>query len=98
MKRKPYWEMNAAELAVATSEFDEPGVASKSRPLTPAERRQWKESQKKRGRPKIGKGFQRVSISIEAGLLKKVTACAKRQNISRSKLIALAVRDVIAQS
>ena len=38
MKRKPYWEMTADELAAATRAFDEPGVADQSRPLTAAER------------------------------------------------------------
>ncbi len=97
MKQKPYWEMTAAELATATKAYDKPGVVDQSRPLTPSERQQWKRAQKKRGRPKIGKGFQRVSISIEIGLLKKVTAYAKRQQISRSKLIAMAVREVVAK-
>src|SRR5258707_998055 len=65
MKRKPYWEMTATELAEATKQFDEPFVVDQTRPLTPAERKQWTRVRRKRGRPKMGQGFKRVSVSIE---------------------------------
>jgi hypothetical protein len=92
MKTKKYWEMNAAELAAATKEFDEPFAVDKSRGLTPAERRHWK---RQRGRPKIGQGFQRISVSIEKGLLKKADAFAKKCRISRSRLLAAALEGVM---
>jgi hypothetical protein len=88
MKRKPYWEMTTKELAEATAPFDEPFVADRSRPLTPAERERWNRVKRKRGRPKVGRGFQRVSVSIEKGLLKQATALAKKRRVSRSKLFA----------
>jgi len=88
MKQKPYWEMTSKELAEATKQFDEPFVVDQSRPLTPAERKQWKRLKRKRGRPKIGQGFKRVSMSLEKGLLKRATALAKKRRVSRSKLFA----------
>ena len=88
MKKKPYWEMTSAELTEATKQFDEPLVVDKSRPLSPAEREQWKRIKRKRGRPKKGQGFQRVSVSIERGLLKRASALAKRRRVSRSQLFA----------
>ncbi len=88
MKRKPYWEMTSKELAEATKQFDEPFVVDQSRPLTPAEREQWKRLKRKRGRPKVGQGFKRVSVSLEKGLLKRATALAKQRRVSRSKLFA----------
>jgi hypothetical protein len=88
MKRKPYWELTTNELAEVTAPFDEPFVADRSRPLTPAEREQWKRVRGKRGRPKVGQGFKRVSVSIEQGLLKRATALAKKRRVSRSKLFA----------
>jgi hypothetical protein len=94
MKAKKYWEMNAAQLAAATKEFDEPFAVDKTQSLTPAERQRWK---LRRGRPKIGQGFQRISVSIEKGLLKKVNAFAKKQRISRSYLMAVALRGVVAE-
>jgi hypothetical protein len=94
MKRKPYWEMTADELAEATKQFDEPMVADRSRPLSKSERAQWNRLKRKRGRPKIGKGIKRISVSIEQSLLKRVTAAAKKRRISRSKLFALALQQL----
>jgi len=88
MKRKQYWDMTAEELARATATFDEPFVADRSRPLTPAEREQWDRVRRKRGRPKTGQGFKRVSVSIEQSLLERATALAKKRRVSRSKLFA----------
>jgi len=88
MKKKPYWEMTPAELAEATKQFDTPMVVDKSRPVTPSEQERWKRVKRKRGRPKVGRGFQRVSVSIEKSLLKRITAHAKERQITRSGLIA----------
>jgi hypothetical protein len=97
MRRKPYWEMTAQELAEATKQFDEPFVADQSRPLTPAEREQWNRVRRKRGRPKIGQGFKRVSLSLEQGLLKRATALARKRGISRSHLFAQMLEKVLAE-
>ncbi len=97
MKRKPYWEMTAKELAEATKQFDEPFVVDQARPLTAAEREQWNRARRKRGRPKVGHGFKRVSVSIEQGLLKRVTALAKKRRISRSKLFAQVLEEALTR-
>jgi len=97
MKQKPYWEMNPQELTEATKQFDEPFVADQSRPLTPAEQETWNRVRRKRGRPKVGQGFKRVSISLEQKLLRRVTALAKRRGLSRSMLIAKALEQALAQ-
>jgi Ribbon-helix-helix protein, copG family len=97
MKAKPYWEMNPQELAEATRDFDEPFVADQSRPLNPAERDKWSRAKRKRGRPKVDQGFKRVSVSLEQGLLTRVTALAKKRRISRSALVAKALEQVLAR-
>jgi len=97
MKRKPYWEMTRQELAEATKSFDEPFVIDQSRPLSPARREQWNRVRRKRAKPKIGQGFKRVSVSLEQGLLIRVTALAKEQGISRSMLVAKALEQTLAQ-
>jgi len=97
MKAKPYWKMKPKELADATQSFDEPFVVDRSRPLSPAERERWNEASRKRGRPKTGEGFKRVSVSLEQGLLKRVTALAKKSRISRSMLVAKALEQALAQ-
>jgi len=97
MKRKPYWEMTPQELAEATKPFDEPFVIDQSRPLSPARREQWKRVSRKRAKPEIGQGFKRVSLSLEQGLLTRVTALAKKRRISRSMLVAKVLEQALAQ-
>jgi hypothetical protein len=97
MKRKPYWELTPSELAEATKQFDAPFVADQSRPLTPAEREQWGRVKRKRGRPRVGQGFKRVSVSLEQGLLKQATALAKKRHLSRSKLFAQLLERALIQ-
>ena len=92
MKKKPFWEMSPKELADATKQFEKPSAVDRSRPLTPEERANWSRVKRKRGRPKVGQGHKRVSISIEQGLLKRINAYAKTQGISRSGLIANALK------
>ena len=98
MKSKPYWEMTAEELAEATKQFDAPFVVDKSRPLTPSERKRWRSVKKKRGRPKVGRGFKRISVSIERGLLGRVNALARKRRVNRSKLLALVLEEAIARA
>ena len=95
-KSKPYWKMNPTELSKATAQFDKPFIVDESRPLTSAERDQWQKVRRKRGRPKIGKGFKRVSLSLEQGLLTQVTSLARKRRISRSRLIALVLTEALA--
>jgi len=96
MTRKPHWEMTAKELAEATNQFDEPFVVDQSRALTASDRQKWDKVRNQRGRPRTGKGFKRVSVSLEQELLTRVTALAKKRRISRSRLIARALEHVLA--
>ncbi len=59
MKRKSYSKMTPAELAIATKRFDKEFVADETRPLTRDEQNQWIRVKAKRGRRKVGEGFQR---------------------------------------
>lgn len=95
--KKKYWDMTTEELAAATKQFNEPLVADQSRPLTPAEQKQWQQIQRKRGRPLVGKGHRRISVSMESGLLAQVNALAKKRGISRSQLFAQAVEATLAE-
>lgn len=98
MKKKKYWEMTPIELDQATGQFDEPFVADHSRPLTKDEKEQWQKIQGKRGRPKRGQGYQRISLSIERGLLRQATALAKKRRISRSQLVTQALEVALGQA
>ena len=97
MKSKPYWEMKPKELAEATKSFDEPFVGDRSRPMNPAEREQWNRVSRKRGTPKLGQGFKRVSVSLDQGLLNRVTAFVKKRRISRSLLVAKVFEQALAR-
>jgi plasmid replication initiation protein len=88
MKRKDYQHMTVEELAEATKQFDQPDVIEQSSPLGPDDVALWRRVKTKRGRPQIGKGFQRISVSIERSLLSRVNSFAKRKKLSRSKLLA----------
>ncbi len=97
MMKKNYWEMDAAELAAATEKFDQPNAADDARPLTPAETAHWQQVKRKRGRPKTGQGFQRISLSIEKGLLQEVNAAVKKRKVSRSQFLAELLKKGLAQ-
>jgi hypothetical protein len=79
-------DMTAAELSAATKQFDQPFVFEQARPMTRAE--QAEERRMRRGRPRIGKGARKISISLESGLLKKTDALARKNGMNRSQLIA----------
>ena len=81
-------EMSAAELSRATKEFDKPFVFENTRPMTPAERAQERKLRGGPGRPKIGKGARKISVSLEAELLRRTDSLAKRRGVNRSELIA----------
>jgi Ribbon-helix-helix protein, copG family len=94
---KPYQKMTARELAAATKQFDREFIADKSRSLSPEEEKQWRRAKRKRGRPTVGLGHCRVSVSMEQSLLKRVTALAKKRGVSRSKLFADVMIEALAQ-
>ena len=97
-RRKEYWEMNAKELAAATKEFDRPGIAKTFRAMTPAEEAAWRAKVKRpRGRPRNGRGTKVISLGIEAGLLERADALAKKRRISRARLAAEGLEAVLGK-
>lgn len=95
---KSYSEMTTRELAEATREFDEPFVMDRGRPLNAAERSLHRLAAKRgRGRPKIGKGSERINITIERNLLARADAVARQQKIGRSEMIASALKLLISR-
>ena len=97
MKTKRYWEMNTKELVKGTKQFDEPFVADQSRALTRAEREQWNKAKRRNSVPTEREGLKRVSVSLEQGLLDRLTALAKQRRISRSLLIAQELEQALAR-
>src|SRR5438132_12560024 len=87
MKKKRYWKMTATELAEATnssiSRLPWTSLVPRLRPSASRGRG----SNGKGPAPGDGQGFQRVSLSIERGLLKGA-GLAKKRRLSRSQLFA----------
>jgi hypothetical protein len=81
-------EMSALELARATKRFDRSFVFEKARSMTQAERAQERGLRRGRGRPRIGKGVRKISISLESDLVRETDALAKKKGVNRSELIA----------
>ena len=97
-KKSPIEEFIAlsdAEKAAAVAQFDKEVSAETFKPLSPEQRKVWERAKQRRGRPKVGKGAERVSVTIERSLLKSADREAKRLGVSRAKLIALGLQEVM---
>jgi len=94
--RKPYWEMTTAELREATREFDSGDGGPALKPPPEELARQRGARRKGRGRPIVGKGAKRISVSIEGERLKHIDRQAKKLGVSRSAFIAHAVEKELA--
>lgn len=93
---KKFWEMNKAELAEATKEFDREFIADEARPMSSKERAQERRA-RKRGRPRVGSGARKIHITLERGLLKDADKVAKEKGVGRSELIAQALAVIIGR-
>jgi len=89
--QKPYWEMSTAELRQATREFDKPMPGIPGKPLTAGDRHLLQQA-KRKGRPRIGLGAEKVRVSLERGLLHMADAAAKKLHLTRSQFIAHSLR------
>ena len=75
-------------------EFDQEFLADSARPMTAAERAEEKRA-RRRGRPSVGRGAQKIHITVERTLLKQADKVAKEQGLARSELIAQALTAII---
>ncbi len=68
--------------------------------MTASEEAAWRSAVHKRpaGRSKHGKDVKVISLGIDAGLLKRADAVAKKRGISRAKLVAEGLEVVLARS
>jgi hypothetical protein len=84
--------MTAQQLFDATPEYDHPGTAPKFLKPPAALAAAEKRIRTGRGRPVIGKGSQRVTITVERALLTAANKFARARKMSRSELIALGLK------
>jgi len=99
-RKKKYWHMTTAELAEATREFDSDGIVETFRPMTRAEEAAWQAAVNRpgAGRTKNGRNLKIISVGIDAALLKRADAVAKKRGISRAKLVAEGLKVVLTKS
>ncbi|MGB7157636.1 MAG: hypothetical protein WBD40_06195 [Tepidisphaeraceae bacterium] len=83
---RSYSRMSAAELDKVAAPFEQEFVPSA--PLTPQMKARQRRARRKRGRPIVGEGAEKIRITVERELLRRADALAKAENISRSQLIA----------
>jgi hypothetical protein len=96
-RRKSYQNMTLDELREATKEFDAPMPGLPGKPLTPRARAAHKHLLAKRGRPTVGAGAERITTTIERGLLKDADAYAQAKGITRAEMIAAGLRLVMSK-
>ncbi|HEY7120467.1 MAG TPA: hypothetical protein VH475_28040 [Tepidisphaeraceae bacterium] len=92
-----YRTMSLQELREATKEYDKEFAGVPGRPLSP-KMKAIHDRVTKRGRPVVGRGAQRIAVTVERDLLKQADAFARRRDISRSQLIAIGLRLAIKKS
>lgn len=87
---KSLMKMNAAELAEATKEFDQPSPSGRFKVLSAESRMRWEKAKRPPGRPRKAANEKalRVLITMERDTLIRLDAHAARRGVSRSQLIA----------
>ena len=87
--------MRRDELDAMVAEFDREFIADSFGPMTGEARRRHLRAKRRRGRPQVGSGSRRISVTVEKELLAKTDRLAKRLGVSRAKLIAVGLWKVI---
>lgn len=84
------------------AQFDREVSLSETRSMTAAERKRWRSIQQAmkakargRGRPVVGRGAERLTITIERDLRKQADAYARQHKMRRSEMIAAGLRLVM---
>src|SRR5687767_6101274 len=93
-----FMALSKAEKELEVGEFDQEFVADTFHPLTPVQKKRWQRMRKKMGRPKIGRGARVISITIEASLLARADAQARREKLTRAALFARALESDLSKA
>ena len=94
---KPYWEMNARELATATKEFEKDFVLDTFGPPPPTARAEWAKALRKR-RGSRTSARETIHVSIDRDLLKRADVFADRNGLSREQVIVQSVESFISRT
>lgn len=97
-KRKPsYFErfmaMTPAQRDAEVAQYDREFVPTK--PMSSTGKQLHKRARRKPGRPRVGQGAKRLTITMERELIARADALAKRKRWTRSQLFAQGVRTLL---
>ena len=70
-------------------------IKAEFRPLAAKEKRELYQPPRKAGRPKLGKGTEIISVTVEKSLLKQANAYAKANGMKRSELVTIGIKAVL---
>ena len=91
-----FMKLTPSQRAKATAEFDQEFIVDTFKSLRPQDRKHWERLKRGPGRPKVGKGADVVSVSIERTLLEQSDSLAKKLRVSRAGLIARGLKAMLA--
>jgi hypothetical protein len=91
--KRSYSHMSAGELEKIAEPFEKEFV--RTRPLTATMRAEERRAKRKRGRPVVGEGAEKVLITLERSLLREADSYAKKHKKNRSQLVAEGLRAVL---
>ena len=95
--KKPYWEMNAEELAEATKRFDRPLPLSKTRPLTRKERALFERMRRGPNRSIfVSRDADGIWVRLDPDILQRSTRYAAEQKLTLAEVINRSLKGLLA--
>ncbi|HVT91078.1 MAG TPA: hypothetical protein VHD56_19655 [Tepidisphaeraceae bacterium] len=91
-----FMSMSDAERDREVAKYDQESFGLTGKSLTPAQRALHRRAKRKAGRPKVGEGVEKIRISMERGLLRQADRWANQHEISRSQMIASALKRMMS--
>lgn len=95
-RSRAWHDLSEAQLEELAKDLDQEFVGGQFSAPTPAQRRQWQRA--RRGRPVVGGGAERISLTIERGLLHEADELRADTGLNRSQLVALGLRALLRAS
>jgi hypothetical protein len=88
-----YSALPAEQLDAIAAPYDKEFVPT--RPLTAKMRAEDRRAKRKRGRPLVGEGAEKVLVTLERSLLREADSYARRHKKNRSQLITEGIRAIL---
>jgi hypothetical protein len=87
--------LSEAELGKLYEQAEKITPETPSRPLDAEDRALFRKAAR-RGRPRIGKGSERVNVTLERSLLARIDVCARSRGMSRAAFLAEGARRLLS--